>query len=370
MPRIPQHERNMLNYIDQQLTAEIAVWRIVKSGWFDKVKVLKKAFDSALDMKEISIDLLIKGEDEHRLEIDLFDLLNQRNSGNEYEYEGYRRRFFQNYSKEHEMTFDYIFEMTRDERSALPKLDQPWITILNKGEDYPFENLKTYIDWLWYRVISDASFTPNLSKTMNDEQKKYWNCSESILGDKVEPEIARNVIKDWNDITAGNLALGSCIEGFYFDGDKMTTVIEGKTMQGCHIVALPKQIDEAMFDTTLEYVKSYLFKKQIPIETIRDIYTHYLPINIRTKTYKRQVIKNKSMVSMLFVGLFCDRLYETKIVKWKRTHSKNTKIETLHDAAECVAEFFSDIGFQYETESVVNARKKLLKIINELDVNH
>ncbi|MGF1879190.1 hypothetical protein L4D77_28455 [Photobacterium frigidiphilum] len=77
MPRIPQHERNMLNYIDQQLTAEIAVWRIVKSGWFDKVKALKKAFDSALDMQGESSDLLIKGEDEPRLKIDLFDLLNR-----------------------------------------------------------------------------------------------------------------------------------------------------------------------------------------------------------------------------------------------------------------------------------------------------
>ncbi|ENZ0711790.1 hypothetical protein ACGB6O_004168 [Vibrio parahaemolyticus] len=370
MPRIPQHERHMLNYIDQQLTAELAVWRIVKSGLFDKVKTLKKSFDSAFDTLRDSSELPIKDKNEFQLRTDLFDLLNQHESGNKYEYEGYRRRFFQNYPKEHEITFDYILKMTSDEVRALPQLDQPWSTILNKGESYPFENLKTYIDWLWYRVISDANFTPNLSKTMNDEQRKYWKSSESILSDKVEPEVARKVIKDWNDITDGNLAIGSCIEGFYFDGDQMTTIIEGKTMQDFHIIALPKQMDEAMFDSTMEYIKSSLFKKKIPIETIRDIYTHYLPINIRTKTYKRQIIKNKSMVSMLFVGLFCDRLYETKQVQWKRPQSNNRRIETLYDAAECVADLFSNLGFQYEMASVVNARKKFLKILNELNVNH
>lgn len=370
MPRIPTHEKNMIDFIDQRLTSEVAVWRAVKNGWYEKVKALKKSFDSIFDVLKEKSELPFEVKDELRFREDLFDLIAIRHSGNVYEYKGYLRVFFQKYPKEHEATINYIWEMTRDERGVLPVLNLPWSTILSKGESYPNESLKIYVDFLWYRLITDANFSPNLSPSMSEEQKQYWNSHESSLNEEIEPDKAQMAIDDWNYTTKKNLALGSCIEGFYYDGDESSSVIEGHTMQGFHLIALPKEIGEVMFDTTMEYIKSYLFKKQVPIKTLKDIYTYYLPTNIRSETYRRQVIKNKSMVSMLFVGLFCDRLYETKEVMWKRDKSGKEKVETLYDAAQCVAEFFTNIGFKYEAESVINARKKFIKILNELDVNY
>lgn len=370
MPRIPIHEKNMIDFIDERLTSEVAVWQIVKNGWYEKVKALKESFDSIFDMLKENSSQPFEVEDELLFRKALFDLITIRHSGNVYEYQGYLRSFFQKYPKEHEATINDIWEMTRDERTVLPVLGLPWSTILNKGESYPHETLKIYVDFLWHRLISDANFSPNLSPSMSDEQKQYWNSHESLLNEEIEPDKAQMAIDNWNYTTGKNLALGSCIEGFYYDGDESLSVIEGHTMQGFHLVALPKEIDEVIFDTTIEYVRSYIFKKKIPIKTHKDIYTYYLPINIRSETYKRQVIKNKSMISMLFVGLFCDRLYETKKVMWQRKESGKKQVETLYDAAECVAELFTNIGFKYQVESVINARKKFLKILNELDVNY
>ncbi|MEZ8088359.1 hypothetical protein [Vibrio sp. 1S139] len=360
----------MIDFIDERLTSEIVVWQAVKNGWYEKVKALKESFDSIFDMLKKNSELPFEAGDELRFREALFDLIAMRHCGSVYEYKGYLRSFFQKYPKEHEATINYIWEMTRDERGVLPALSLSWSTILNKGESYPHETLKIYVDFLWHRMISDANFSPNLSPSMSEEQKQYWNSNESLLNEEIEPDKAQMAIDDWNSMTEKNLALGSCIEGFYYDGDESLSVIEGHTMQGFHLVALPKEIDEAMFDATMEYIKSYLFKKQMPIKTLKDIYTYYLPTNIRSETYKRQVIKNKSMISMLFVGLFCDRLYETKEVMWKRRESGKKQVETLYDAAECVAEFFTNIGFKYQAESVINARKKLLRILNELDVNY
>lgn len=367
MPRIPQYERNMLNQTDQALVLDMAVWRVVKSGNFDKVEALRNLFDSAFDTFSEVRGLSIK--EDVRLRDDLFNLINQYACGNKYEYDGYRKSFFQRHSEEHKTTFDYILKEIIDHINALPNLDTPWSIILKKGANYPFDTLRLYIDFVWHSAIYDANFNPKKSGVISKENIDYWNSSTSILDDKVEPDNAKALIKDWNETTESNLAIGSCIEGFYFDSDESTTIIEGEIAENFHILSLPKEIDEAMFDTTIEWIRARIFKKNIPIETVKDIYANYLPVNLSSQTYKRKVIKNKSMVSMLYVGLFCDRLYETKELKWKRSSSSNKKIETLHDAAESVAELFTNIGFPYEVESVINARKKFIKILNELTID-
>jgi len=291
-------------------------------------------------------------------------------AGSKYEYQGYLKGFNQKYPSFPQNNINYIAQKINAQVRELSNIDEPWSIILNRSSEYPVKSLRTYMDWLWHKLISDANFSPNRSPEMNKEQIDYWDNSKSILDDLVEPEKAQSTIKNWNDTTEANLSIGACIEGFYFDGDKSNALINDQLMNGYHIIAIPKEIEEPMFDATIEYIKSSIFRKQLPIETVKDIYAHYLPVNLRTDTYKRQVIKNKSMVSTMFVGLFCDRLYETKIVKWKRSATRNQEIKSLNDAASCVADFFTDIGFPYETESVVNARKKFLKILDGLEVNY
>ncbi|MBH0073989.1 hypothetical protein I6F48_00225 [Pseudoalteromonas sp. SWYJ118] len=369
MPRIPQHERNILNYVDQELAAEISVWRIVKRGGVRQVQEIKKTFDMAFK-NIIEQGELLDEAFKKQLSNDMFDLICIYFIGGEYEYQGYLKKFTQKFPSISQSDINYITKKVSGSVKNPSAISEPWSTILKRGLNYPTKSLRNYIDLLWYKLISDANFNPNRSLAMNEEQTDFWDCSKSILDDLVEPDKAQSTIKLWNDTTEANLSIGACIEGFYFDGDKSNAFINNQLMDGYHIIAIPKEIKEPMFDATIEYIKSLIFKKLVPIETVKDIYTHYLPTNLRTNTYKRQVIKNKSMVSTMFVGLFCDRLYETKIVEWKRTETKNQEIKNLHDAAECVAEFFTNIGFPYEVESVVNARKKFLKILDELDVNY
>lgn len=282
MPRIPPHEKNMIDFIDERLTSEIEVWKIVKNGWYEKVKELKTSFDSIFDLLKENSELPFEVENELHFREALFDLIAIRHCGNIYEYNGYLRSFFQTYPKEHEATIRYIWEMTHVERSVLPVLSLPWSTILKKGVSYPHETLKIYVDFLWERLLSDANFAPNLSPSMSKEHKQYWNSHESLLNQEIEPDQAQMAIDDWNNATEKNFALGSCIEGFYYDSDESFSVIEGRPVRGFHLVVLPKKIDEVMFDATIEYIKSYLFKKQMPIKTIKDIYTYYLPINIHS----------------------------------------------------------------------------------------
>ncbi|WP_409011679.1 hypothetical protein [Aeromonas salmonicida] len=370
MAKLPEHEERMIDFIDWNLSCELLVWLEKKSGRSTPIILLhEKLLECCTQYIEkiggISDDYFL-AEPRHLVK-DLISYLNVKKHGNSYEINAIEKHLHNDYGK-HFLPIIRLLEsesITSLVNNISHNVQATWSSIIEQHE-LPMDGFSIYLNWLRKNYIKDANFKPKKKPNLFDDE--MWNLwmecrdDEYVLDKHIPSDEKKKIVEEWNSISKKNYGLSGVIEGFLYDTDYVNVKLDGQYGHDAYVIYIPKEINEKKFDSLIRDIKTRIFHRRKPINTIRDYLTWYLPTSLRDDVYTRQLVTQKNQIIAYYAALLCDVFYTNRNIP-NIGKILPIKVTSLLDAAELSCSYLSDFGFSYSPETIIKNHNKLFNKI-------
>lgn len=367
MAKLPEHEERMIDFIDWNLCCDLNIWIERKSGRTEPVIAL---YNELLKCCTLYTEE-VRGTPSHesflaepgQLAKDLIIYLNMKYIGNVYEVSAVKKHFRRDYNKHSsqliKLTESKDVQILINEISDEVKMT--WSAIIER-QGSSMDGFSIYFNWLRKNYIKDATFSPKTKpKLFDDEMWAWWikyRNDNSVLDEPIPSKQKEIIVKQWNVTSKRNYGLSGMIEGFLFDTDYTNIQLDDQYGHDAYVIYIPKEVGEERFDSLILDIKSCIFERTKPIETVRNYLTWYLPTSLRNGVYKRQLISQKNQVIAYYAALLCDVFYVEKD-KLNAKEIAPVKVTSFMTAAEVACLYLSDYGFEYSPDTIIKVHRKL-----------